>query len=1428
MEEKPKEENQQYWGIFEEEKKKRFRPFLKCIASFLVFCMLYQDVISASGFNYTHLSKTTLQKTTQPPKKLDLSWIGNLFVGKVYADSDSSSLSSSSSSDLASSSSSSSNSNYSNSSPSSGSSSSSSYKPFDLGSAPSLSPSGPASSSGSSYSGDSLINSIISPSPSSGSSSSSSYKPFDLGSAPSLITTIPIQSSQVQTISFSPVTKDVQGAIGGVNTEPSYQSKTNPLSGNSSDNSIDNLRGLSFEYGEWAGKADSRFWDHTVVFREDSQLGTQAMIDPNKVLRGDKVSIGRNVSSSFQLSPHNNSDPITNNKPTEIYDHSEVRENPALQISGNGEISNLHVYGFGNKPQGSSAIEIGSDSKVKIDGLEIYGNYGIGLNNKGSVEINNSKIEVGEIIDKNIEGDKATIGILNENSGNIKIGKDNFVVGFYGINNAGEMTIERSNLIKGEIGILNENSGRIAIGIGNVIVGNFYGIRNNAGEITIADSNSIIGRSGEGKAGTGILNENFGRIEIGDHNKIIGELYCIHNNSGEITIGNSNNIKGGLFFPKEKDKTASIGILNENFGNIKIGDNNKISGVLYGIHNNSGEITIGNSNNIRVDISVPVEGTGILNEKYGNIKIGDRNEINGFLYGIHNNSGEITIGNSNIIGLLDPMEEESESAIENFGKIKIGDNNKISGVLFGIHNNSGEITIGNSNIIKGEILYPERFQGIGILNENSGKIKIGDKNEIIGDRNGIDNLGEITIGNLNTIKQGMEEKKISGPSIVNSGKFEMCNENKIEGEIGIFNKNSGKIKIGDKNEIIGDKYGIHNSSEITIGNLNTIKGNSNSGILNENSGKIKIGDKNEIIGDKYGIYNKKLGEITIGNSNNINGDKAGIHNEGFIKIGNLNEILGVVYGIYNNNFATVKLSNSNNIGSAIFGIYNKGEVYLGDLNDVFIRTTTSRDSYSIYNTGNGYIEIGDLNTFSKGVYGIYNNGFIEGGNFNEVSGKTYGIYNCDFGIIELKNANKVYARERPGELSYGIYNSQSGYVKLYDRNNIRGEFGIFNKDFGIVELKDSNNIIGHSVGIDNFDSGYIKLNDGNNISGKEDSINNRSSGIVKLGDLNTILNGINNFVPDTNISKKEDIEEIDIPAGFYYISPNFSGNMIIKDNKIDINHNIPIVELGDFNTISSTKKEGNVIFNSDGCIKFGNFNTIKGNFLDKGENFSFLRAIIGNNIDEIIIINNSNGYIKLGDFNNIYGERVEIINDGVSAKSAITIPIQGVSIINSNGIVEFGNFNNINLDKDTTTIKDTPFINGDFYIEPSFSIDSFPPCCIIVNTNFSGIKLGDFNNIKGDEIGIENRKGSTVILGNFNDIIGRIYGIRNVSEFRSEFSTSEPIISTIEIGDFNVITGKYGSGIVGEGDFGVIKLGEENNINEFDSSKFSKVISTIK
>ena len=85
MEEKPKEENQQYWGIFEEEKKERFRPFLKCIAIILVFCMLYQDAISASGFNYTHLSKTTLQKTTQPPKKLDLSWISNLFVGEVYA-----------------------------------------------------------------------------------------------------------------------------------------------------------------------------------------------------------------------------------------------------------------------------------------------------------------------------------------------------------------------------------------------------------------------------------------------------------------------------------------------------------------------------------------------------------------------------------------------------------------------------------------------------------------------------------------------------------------------------------------------------------------------------------------------------------------------------------------------------------------------------------------------------------------------------------------------------------------------------------------------------------------------------------------------------------------------------------------------------------------------------------------------------------------------------------------------------------------------------------------------------------------------------------------------------------------------------------------------------------------------------------------------
>jgi hypothetical protein len=61
--------NQQYSGVFNETQKERAKPFLKTVALFLVFCMLYQDVIAGAGSDYANSLKASYQKPTTVSKK---------------------------------------------------------------------------------------------------------------------------------------------------------------------------------------------------------------------------------------------------------------------------------------------------------------------------------------------------------------------------------------------------------------------------------------------------------------------------------------------------------------------------------------------------------------------------------------------------------------------------------------------------------------------------------------------------------------------------------------------------------------------------------------------------------------------------------------------------------------------------------------------------------------------------------------------------------------------------------------------------------------------------------------------------------------------------------------------------------------------------------------------------------------------------------------------------------------------------------------------------------------------------------------------------------------------------------------------------------------------------------------------------------------
>ncbi|MDD4182861.1 MAG: hypothetical protein PHT53_03465, partial [Candidatus Omnitrophica bacterium] len=83
--------NQQYSGVFNETQKERIKPFIRTVAFFLVFCMLYQDVISAAGPDYASTLKSSYQKPISVPKKnvlLSLLSGANSLVlgGNAYAD----------------------------------------------------------------------------------------------------------------------------------------------------------------------------------------------------------------------------------------------------------------------------------------------------------------------------------------------------------------------------------------------------------------------------------------------------------------------------------------------------------------------------------------------------------------------------------------------------------------------------------------------------------------------------------------------------------------------------------------------------------------------------------------------------------------------------------------------------------------------------------------------------------------------------------------------------------------------------------------------------------------------------------------------------------------------------------------------------------------------------------------------------------------------------------------------------------------------------------------------------------------------------------------------------------------------------------------------------------------------------------------------
>ncbi|MCM8788145.1 MAG: hypothetical protein NC935_08920, partial [Candidatus Omnitrophica bacterium] len=78
--EEPISKEQDWWGVFSEEVKERFKPFIKGICVFIILCMLNQDIVAVAGPDYVSNLKATFQKQTRPIRRLDLSWVRNIVI----------------------------------------------------------------------------------------------------------------------------------------------------------------------------------------------------------------------------------------------------------------------------------------------------------------------------------------------------------------------------------------------------------------------------------------------------------------------------------------------------------------------------------------------------------------------------------------------------------------------------------------------------------------------------------------------------------------------------------------------------------------------------------------------------------------------------------------------------------------------------------------------------------------------------------------------------------------------------------------------------------------------------------------------------------------------------------------------------------------------------------------------------------------------------------------------------------------------------------------------------------------------------------------------------------------------------------------------------------------------------------------------------
>ena len=746
----------------------------------------------------------------------------------------------------------------------------------------------------------------------------------------------------------------------------------------------------------------------TLSLGKNSQLIVKSTY--NNVI--NNLSSGKIISKGATLN-------IKNSYSNGIYNQSKKQDSfSGLKINSGNSGSTNGINTITNKDIKISDVEIkGSynagiyigNGKITINDITVYGSSNIGIDNYGTLLINN--------------------GIISTTS-------------TYGISNAGILTVEYGT-ITGQTGIYNHSDNGIVTINGGEIKNTGTGINNSTGKIVMNDG-TITGSNGV--YNNGVITINGGEIEATSTG--------INNNYGTTIINN-----GTI--------TSSNGISNYNNGTLNI-----IGGTITSTSTSNSASTISNYGTLTLgekDGEVSIESPTITGSQYGVSNSGTFNFYDGKIIGsigkwlsgtvsdVENNydiniekkenTEEVTLTlPSEKIVILSSTKEKYSTVQEAINDAETGETievlKDVKTILCNEIPENKNITIDlKGNNIKNYI------NKSYITNKGTLEIKDSGKGEESSKTYGkLENTGGTIIENSGTLRLNNVVVNSNGTVVTTSGILEITNSTMISSNgTTIINSDSGNITI-NSGTITGYSSAISNKGTgkiiINEGTINKTDEHDPSTITNISSGTIEING----------------GTITSPyRSNTINNSSSGkiIINEGTITP------YGWFSGIINSSVGEVEIN-----GGKITNISNNG---LLTVNDGIVYGYGS--SYGINNGGianiiGGSIIRGNDNNYSHGT--LYNSGTLKlgtkDGNVSKespvITGATYGIQNSGTfnfydGIIKGKT-NAINGVVTEIEEGYEIIKEtiESYEVKYLDKLPIAK---LVNKDKEYTDLQEAIN-----------------------------------------------------------------------------------------------------------------------------------------------------------------------------------------------------------------------------------------------------------------------------------------------------------------------------------------------------------------------------------